>query len=137
MEALRLRNLRSFVDTGFVDVKALTILLGTNSSGKSTFLRSFPLVRQSVEERTRGPILWYGRFVDFGSFADAKSRLASDKLIYVGNRFVLPSSERALTSATRMSRAIHARGDLTVENEIGIAATPGSDSSYVAQWNCR
>lgn len=135
MDAFRLRNLRTLVDTGFVDVKPLTVLLGTNSSGKSTFLRSFPLVRQSVEERTRGPILWYGRFVDFGSFVDAKSRFNSERFIHVGNRFKFDRN-RGVTGVPRLQRVMNVREDLDIINDIGIAATPGSESSYVAHWRC-
>ncbi|UAM99359.1 AAA family ATPase [Polaribacter litorisediminis] len=65
------KNLRSLVDTGDLSIKPLTILLGQNSSGKSTFLRTFPLLKQSLETRTTGPLLWYGRFVDFGDFSMA------------------------------------------------------------------
>jgi AAA15 family ATPase/GTPase len=43
MDAIRLKNLRSLEDTGFIDLKPITFLLGSNSSGKSTFLRSLPL----------------------------------------------------------------------------------------------
>jgi predicted ATPase len=71
MDSIRLKNLRSLADTGFIDIKPITLLLGQNSSGKSTFLRTFPLIRQSVESRTTGPILWYGQYVDFGNFQDA------------------------------------------------------------------
>lgn len=71
MDAIRVQNLRSLADTGFVDIRPITVLVGRNSSGKSTFLRTFPLLRQSVETRTTGPILWYGSYVDFGSFAEA------------------------------------------------------------------
>lgn len=49
-------------------------MVGRNSAGKSTFARSFPLFRQSVEEKKRAPILWYGRLVDFGGFKDALNR---------------------------------------------------------------
>jgi predicted ATPase len=71
MDALRIQNLRSLEDTGWVDLKPLTLLVGKNSSGKSTFLRCFPLFRQSVESRIVGPILWLGNYVDFGSFEEA------------------------------------------------------------------
>lgn len=71
MNSLRIKNLRSLVDTNVVDLKPITLLLGQNSSGKSTFLRTFPLLRQSVEARTTGPILWYGQYVDFGNFQDS------------------------------------------------------------------
>jgi hypothetical protein len=73
MKSIRVQNLRSLKDTGFVDIKPVTLLLGSNSSGKSTFLRVLPLLRQSTEARTMGPILWNGRFIDFGSFEEAAS----------------------------------------------------------------
>ncbi|MFN9361538.1 MAG: AAA family ATPase, partial [Pseudanabaena sp.] len=67
LQAVRIEGLRSLTDTGFIDIKPLTILVGENSSGKSTFLRFFPLLRQSLEANTAGPILWSG-FVDFGTY---------------------------------------------------------------------
>lgn len=81
MESIKIEGLRSLKNSGFVDIKPLTLLLGENSSGKSTFLRTFPLLRQSTESHTRGPILWYGSYVDFGSFDDALSNYSDDKSI--------------------------------------------------------
>ena len=54
--AVRIKNLRSLADTGFIEIKPITLLLGANSTGKSTFLRSFPLFTQSVNKNLRGPI---------------------------------------------------------------------------------
>ena len=57
LKSIRLRNLRSFPnddDAPYVDLKPLTVLIGKNSSGKSSFLRSLPLLRQSVEANTTG-----------------------------------------------------------------------------------
>ena len=71
LQAVRIEGLRSLTDTGFIDIKPLTILVGENSSGKSTFLRFFPLLRQSLEANTSGPILWSG-FVDFGTYQEAR-----------------------------------------------------------------
>jgi len=48
MDAIRIENLRSLTDTGFVELKPLILLVGQNSSGKSSFLRFFPLLRQSI-----------------------------------------------------------------------------------------
>jgi predicted ATPase len=79
MDAIRIENLRCLADTDFVELKPITVLLGENSSGKSTFLRTFPLLRQSVESQTQGPLLWYGRFVDFGSFDDALNKAAEKR----------------------------------------------------------
>ena len=63
-----LHNLRRLRDVPITEIKPITLLVGRNSSGKSTFLRSFPLIRQSLMTRIRSPILWYGESVDFGSF---------------------------------------------------------------------
>lgn len=68
MDTIRIQGLRSLLDTGDFPLKKLNVLVGTNSSGKSTFLRVFPLLRQSVERKTRGPILWSGDYIDFDSF---------------------------------------------------------------------
>jgi hypothetical protein len=73
IHAIMVENLRSLQNSAWIDLKPITILLGANSSGKSTFLRFLPLLRQSAEARTMGPILWNGRFVDFGSFEEAVS----------------------------------------------------------------
>lgn len=78
MLSIRVENLRSFNDTGEVMIKPITVLVGQNSSGKSTFLRTFPLFKQSYESRTRGPILWYGQYVDMGDFITARNK-NSDK----------------------------------------------------------
>lgn len=70
MDSIRIQRLRCISDTGYIDIKPITVLVGQNSSGKSSFLRVFPLLKQSVESRTIGPISWYGRLVDFGNYKD-------------------------------------------------------------------
>lgn len=78
IKKLRIRNLRSLRDTGYVEIKPLTILLGSNSSGKSTFLRAFPLMTQSVNKRLRSAIAWFDEnLVDFGDFSTAINRGAA------------------------------------------------------------
>lgn len=74
-------NLRRIKNTKTFDMKKITLLIGRNSSGKSTFLRSFPLLRQSIVTRTSAPILWFGDFVDFGDFDNAVSEHDSLKPI--------------------------------------------------------
>lgn len=91
MDAIRLKNLRNLKDTGFIELKPITFLLGSNSSGKSTFLRSFPLIRQSVTAKTTGPILWYGSLVDFGSFSEALNNKSDNEEICFVYKFKLPS----------------------------------------------
>ncbi len=93
MDAFGIENLRCLSDTGLIELKPLTILVGQNSSGKSTFLRALPLLRQSVESRTTGPMLWYGRLVDFGSFHEAIRSEAEQKEIVFKFQFNFTKSD--------------------------------------------
>jgi AAA15 family ATPase/GTPase len=91
MKFIQIKNFRSLKDTGNIELKPITVLVGKNSAGKSTFIRTFPLFKQSVEERTRTPILLYSRTgVDFGTFQDVKSIFAN-KNDYLEYKFTIPS----------------------------------------------
>jgi hypothetical protein len=68
-----LKNLRRLKDVSPLEIRPLTLLVGKNSSGKSSFLRTFPLLRQSTIIRSSAPVLWYGALVDFGNFETAVS----------------------------------------------------------------
>lgn len=96
LSSIRVRNFRSFSNSeqnSFVDIKPLTVLLGKNSSGKSSFLRAFPLLRQSVERETKGPILWFGSYVDFGAFSVVKNNDVDDENIHFDFVFELNLEE--------------------------------------------
>lgn len=90
-QSMMLQQLRSMRLPAHVDLKPITMLLGANSSGKSSFLRFLPLLKQSTEVRTMGPILWNGRLVDFGSFQEAVS-YDNDAIIF-GFNINLPTAE--------------------------------------------
>lgn len=68
LKTIQIKNLKSIVDSGPIELKPLTVVIGKNSSGKSSFLRVFPLLKQSYVVNLSEPILWYGDYVDFGSF---------------------------------------------------------------------
>lgn len=70
LTGIKINNLRNLNFQNYIEINPLTILLGENSSGKSSFLRFFPLVRQSLETKRSVPLLWYGNLVDFGSFEE-------------------------------------------------------------------
>jgi len=71
---LRLQNIRSLADTGFLEIRPITILVGQNSSGKSTFARTFPLLKQTAMATSSAPILWMGALVDFGDIGSVKRK---------------------------------------------------------------
>ncbi|WP_373921079.1 AAA family ATPase, partial [Vibrio alginolyticus] len=50
MDKIRARNLRSFSHSSeqpYIDIKPITVFVGKNSCGKSSLLRTLPLLRQS------------------------------------------------------------------------------------------
>lgn len=85
MNSISIKNFRSIVDSGDIPVNRVNILLGKNSSGKSSFIRLFPMIKQTMNHKMRGPLLWFDEYYDLGRFDTALSRHATeDKLIMLG-----------------------------------------------------
>ncbi|WP_082608151.1 DUF3696 domain-containing protein [Acidovorax sp. Root219] len=137
------KNLRSLEDTGLVKVKPLTILVGRNSAGKSTFARTIPLLRQTSMENKREPILWWGNLVDFGSFAESVNKKclrqeiefdfelemdsSSDGMIFeTSNYFIELPDNRTSLAKVGISIAQSAAGKLSEHRSISIKM--GNDS---------
>lgn len=70
MDSLRVKNFRSINDSGDIEIKPISVFLGKNSCGKSSFVRLFPLLKQTLESNCNEALLWYGDYVDFGSFGN-------------------------------------------------------------------
>ena len=68
MKTIQIQNFKSIKQSPKIELKPLNIFIGQNSCGKSSFLRVFPLLKQSLEKPINDPILWFGDYVDFGSF---------------------------------------------------------------------
>ena len=51
VEAIRLENFMAFADTGWIELKPITLLFGRNSSGKSAIIRALRFLRQSLDEK--------------------------------------------------------------------------------------
>lgn len=99
-----IKNFRRLSEVGPIEIKPITFLVGRNSSGKSSFLRTFPLLRQSVMTRTSAPILWYGDLVDFGSFQG--SVFCNDISKDISFSFGLPSIQTSWHFYSRAGRYI-------------------------------
>ena len=92
--SLGVENFRSFKKKTNIELKPITVFVGKNSCGKSSFLRLFPLFRQSIEANTTGPILWFGRYVDFGDFNNVLYKQAEDKHIKFFFEFIVLRKNR-------------------------------------------
>ncbi len=74
LNALTVRNYRSFVGPTQLLLKPLTLVFGQNNSGKSALLRLLPLLADSASDRSRGPLDLSSRAVRGASFAELHSR---------------------------------------------------------------
>ncbi len=83
MKKIRVQNYRAIEDSGMLDLKPITIAVGRNSAGKSSFVRLFPLLKQTLERKIAEPILWYGDYVDFGDFKHTVSKLNNENPIKI------------------------------------------------------
>lgn len=87
---IQLENFRSFDNTGLLATNDITVFVGKNSSGKSSLLRFYPLMKQTLANSTREPILWYTPdYVDFGSFNDVVGNKKNEAITLTYD-FVLP-----------------------------------------------
>lgn len=74
METISVKNYRSILESGEIKISPLTVIVGRNSAGKSSFLRLFPLFKQTLERKISDTLLWYGDYVDFGDFQHTVSK---------------------------------------------------------------
>jgi hypothetical protein len=75
LTSLRLRNFKSWRDTGELRLAPITALFGTNSSGKTSLLQSLLLMRQTTESPDRKRVLEMGgpgSLVDLGTAQDVQ-----------------------------------------------------------------
>lgn len=80
MKNITVKNLRSILDSGTIDLRPITIILGKNNCGKSSFIRIFPLLKQTLEKDTSEPLLWYGQYVDFGDYSNILPRFNNNEM---------------------------------------------------------
>lgn len=89
-----IKHLRGIKQDLEVETSPITLVVGANSSGKSSYVRTWPLLRQSVETGTTGPILWFGELTDYGDFDTALCNSATNREIDFG--FKMRVKERVI-----------------------------------------
>jgi predicted ATPase len=71
ISSISIKNFKSLKDTGILELKPITLLVGPNSSGKTALLQSILILKQTLESYDRRtPLILRGRYVDLGSFYD-------------------------------------------------------------------
>src|SRR5258707_14610846 len=70
---LHLQNFKGWADTGPLRLAPITVLFGSNSSGKTSLLQSILLLKQTAESSDRSRVLHTGddkTLVDLGTLSD-------------------------------------------------------------------
>lgn len=132
MESIRIRNLRCIADSGLVTLSPITILLGANSSGKSSLLRVLPLLRQTFETQTASGLLLNEPYVDYGLFTNAVSKNAKPAILTLefGLKLQHDPSAYYLRRAPRL--ALPAESPWPVNAAISFAPRPSSpNNAYI------
>lgn len=112
MNTIRIENFRSIEDSGVVEIAPITVIVGKNSAGKSSFVRLFPLIKQTVEKRIAESMLWYGDYVDLGDFEHAVGRKKSDHPIVMA--FSLDVEPRRYYYAVREEKDYHFNANVSI-----------------------
>lgn len=81
LNAIGMANYRTFPQRVEFEIAPITILLGANSSGKSSVTRLLPLFSQSLTSKSSAPVLWVSDILDYGSFFDNVHRNRSSENI--------------------------------------------------------
>jgi predicted ATP-dependent endonuclease of OLD family len=55
VRAIRLENFMAFADTGWIELRPISLLFGRNSSGKSALIRALRLLKQSRDQSPDAP----------------------------------------------------------------------------------
>lgn len=116
MDSIRLKNYRSLEDTGDIVIKPLTFLLGANSSGKSSFLKILPLIKQSANNTVYGSFLWNGSLVDLKDFQNVVRNGSGDITMEFTLRNLLFLHQRYWIPHDRIP-SLHLSFDLSIKEE--------------------
>lgn len=82
METIRLKNIKAFEDSGEIEIKPLTIFVGENSSGKSSLVRFLPVIAQTFQEDVMTPLLFFGKWIDYGNYASVAHNSTDEDLAF-------------------------------------------------------
>ncbi|WP_169737145.1 AAA family ATPase [Deinococcus pimensis] len=89
-KTLSLSNFKGIDNLKELEIKPITIISGTNSSGKSSVLQSLLLLKQNMGSSiAEGPITFNGNFVHLGTFLDVVHGRQKDREISISLKFSL------------------------------------------------
>lgn len=115
-------NFKSLKNKVELDLSPLTLLVGANSSGKSSIIQSLLLIKQTIAYGSSGnPLLLNGPLARLGDFSDVKNAKSPSRSFGVSFNFDVSLEDarrlnRGLPFLTTVSRQIN---NIEVEFEVG------------------
>jgi predicted ATPase len=121
--SFRWQNFRSFEDTGWVEVRPITVFIGANSSGKTTLFLPLLLLKQTWTSRDHNLALkTTGPIVHLGNYRELVFRHREGETLSFSLRFVDASTDSSKEDARRIGspepslvRLEFCRGDETYD----------------------
>ena len=105
-KAFGFKNYKCFSDIGSLELAPLTVLCGTNSSGKSSIIDSLLLQKQSFEDRNASNFLCLsGEYVKGGSYHDLIIRHDCEKDMSFNYSFFLPKVKNYTKNSKSSNRS--------------------------------
>lgn len=139
LKHLQLKNFKAWSDTGDVALKPVTMLLGTNSSGKSTLIQSLLLLKQTVQSPDRTIQLNLGGdelndFFNFGEFENVLKQGASPRHFEIQFSYERPGKDERINSG--QFRAVYGQagsGAVAIQSMQLTTSVKDQDFSYRAE----
>lgn len=118
MFAIRLQRFKGFKDSGWIELKPITLLFGYNSSGKSTILKALLMLKQSLENPAKEvPFVFSSdRGVDIGSYEDVvyMHKIDNNNPIIISMRVDVPASIRIMNNYKNLFTNMLMNEDLSI-----------------------
>jgi predicted ATPase len=121
---IELENFRAFSKRVRIDFRPITVLIGRNSSGKSSVLKLLQMLRQSVNGH-EGPFFQTeGRHVALGAWKDLKNRAARGRYF----KYEIGFQVKSPVSSRHMREFLKQKSSLSdVPKNFAVAEVPSTD----------
>lgn len=94
---VRWQNFKGFVDTGWRKIKPITILIGPNNSGKTSFIDPFLLMNQTITSiDPSSPLIIRGRLYDGGNIKELVNNYDLSKNFTFGFKYHVHTPDKKL-----------------------------------------
>ena len=109
---IQIKNFKGITNFKYNNVSPLTILSGVNSGGKTSFIQSLLMLKQSYEQgEEKRPIVLNGKYAKLGSFRDALNQDKKDLKKDIEIEFVMHKKDFSRRDLIHLVRSVYLSSD--------------------------